>query len=454
MNKGFKYIFLLLIIIFLVGCNNQAQVNNNKEISNKSSSQIGDKLDTDYSNFNGFDMPKDNVSLKIDGKTLNFTLPIYLNKNRYYFPLNEIISDLNGDSAKSENSLNLKINGSNYSINTLDNTVKCPDKTFTLKEKLITDDHIYYLGFSDLANMLNLYTRWDKDNKIINFKTNGVNMDNVTPYNSKDIQIGFIRFEDICLSSEPYDKYYFENLRIIASYMNQKKVSYHIAWIPRYINPKHNIDNDPITKNNFELAEMVYTLDYFKTHNGIIGLHGYTHQCGNHESAIGFEFGKFEPSVDVFKEKITKAIETASYLDIPIDFFEVPHYEITPEQNKIAEKYFKILYYPFNDNGIDKADLTKPQLSPYNNSSYYISTPLGYIAQGKEATALAKIKKADTSKMGSVFYHPRLENNFISLSEDSKGLPTFTYNDNSTLKKLIAILQEKGFKMIDVTSLK
>ena len=217
--------------------------------------------------------------------------------------------------------------------------------------------------------------------------------------------------------------------------------------------PNNGVDNDPLTKNNFEIAEMIYSLDYFVAHNGIIGLHGYTHQCANSESGAGFEFGRYEPSTTVFRDKIKKAIDTASYLDIPIEFFEVPHYEITPAQNKIAEEYFKILYYPFNDYGKNKADLTKPQLSPYNKSSYYISTPLDYIPLGKEDDALVKLKNANINNMGSVFFHPNLENNYIFLTEDPSGSPTFTYADNSTLKILVSILEEKGVKMIKVTDI-
>ena len=300
--------------------------------------------------------------------------------------------------------------------------------------------------------MLNLYTRWDKDNKLIDCKIDGFNSTNIIPYKSKINQVGFIRFEDVGLSSQNYSKEYFEKLRIIANYMFQKKMPYHIAWIPRYVIPNQGIDNNPLTKNNFEMAEMIYSLDYFTTHNGVVGLHGYTHQIDNEESGTGFEFGKAQPSTEIFKEKIEKALETASYLDIPINFFEAPHYEVTPDQNKIAEKSFKILYYPFNDYGIDKADLTKPQLSPYNKSSYYISTPLDYIPVGKEELALAKIKNTTINKMGSVFFHPSLENSFISLTENN-NIPDFNYNNNSTLKRLINILEEKGFNIIKVTDI-
>jgi len=454
-NKKFICIFLTLFIFFLVGCNSQ------KTIKNKDDENIPDiiltnsnnDLHPDYTNFDGFNMTKDNIIFKIDGIPLTLTLPIYLDKNRYYISLNEFTDKLNGKIQKIDTLLNIKINDTDYSINLSSNIVNCPNNSFSLKKTLLNENDIYYIGFSDFSHMLNIYTRWDKDQKIINCKTNCFNNSNITPYKSKINQIGLIRFEDVGLNSQPYGKDYFEKLRIISNYMSETKIPYHIAWIPRYVIPNNGVDNDPLTKNNFEIAEMVYSLDYFTTHNGIIGLHGYTHQCGNCESAVGFEFGRYEPSLTVFREKIQKAIETASYLDIPISFFEVPHYEITPNQNKIAEEYFKILYYPFNDSGLKKADLTKPQLSPYNKSSYYISTPLDYIPLYKEDNALAKLKNANINNMGSIFFHPSLENDYISLTADSSGAPTFTYTDNSTLKRLVGILEEKGFKMIKVTDI-
>lgn len=446
-NKKFFSIIMILLIFLLISCHNTNSIQSEALI--KSTNEITD----DYSNFKGFNMNEDNVKFKINGNTLNVKLPIYLDKNRYYIPLNEFVEQLNGRIEKLNNSLHIKFNNDIYLIDLLNNTVNYSNNTYCLKKPLLNRDDIYYITFFDFSHMLNLYTRWDKDNNIISCKIDDYNTTNISPYKSKIDMIGFIRFEDVGVNSQPYDKNYFENLRIIAAYMNQRKIPYHIAWIPRYIIPNRGIDNDPLTKNNFEIAEMVYSLDYFTTHNGVIGLHGYTHQCKNDESGLGFEFGKYEPSADIFKEKIEKAIETASYLDIPIDFFEVPHYEITSEQNKIAEIYFKILYYPFNDYGPEKANLINPQLSPYNKSSYYISTPLDYIPEGKEDSALDKIKNANINHMGSVFFHPNLEKKYICLTEDSNGAPTFTYDNNSILKKLVNTLEELGFNLIKVTDI-
>lgn len=447
MNKNFFSILIIFFAFFILSCNNKNEIQSHDLIESTN------ELNADYSKFKGFNMTEDNVSFKINGNNIQINLPIYLDKNRYYIPLNEFIEQLNGRINKLDNSLNIELNNNAYLINLSNNKLIHSNNTYCLKKPLLNEADIYYISLFDFSHMLNLYTRWDKDTKVINCKIADYNTSNICPYKSKIDQIGFIRLEDVGVNSQPYNKNYFENLRIIADYMNQRKIPYHIAWIPRYIIPSYGIDNDPLTKNNFEIAEMIYTLDYFTTHNGIIGLHGYTHQCKNDESGSGFEFGKYEPSVNVFKEKIEKAIETASYLDIPIDFFEVPHYEVTSEQNKIAEVYFKILYYPFNDYGAEKADLTKPQLSPYNKTSYYISTPLDYIPEGKERNALDKIKNADINNMGSVFFHPNLENKYIHLTEESNGEPVFTYDKNSSLKELLNILEEKGFELIKVTDI-
>ena len=45
-------------------------------------------------NFKDLGINKDEVTLKINGHDLDFTLPVYLDKNRYYFSLNEIIHNL------------------------------------------------------------------------------------------------------------------------------------------------------------------------------------------------------------------------------------------------------------------------------------------------------------------------------------------------------------------------
>ncbi|MBD7909768.1 DUF2334 domain-containing protein [Clostridium cibarium] len=445
-----KKILLLLTLILtfsLFGCN----LFGNK--SEPTYPQVDDSAKLDFSKLQDLGLQKDDIKLNINGKTIELSTPIYLDKNRYYFCLNDLVDKLSGSLEREEKELKINLLDKSFNINLSQNTLSLNSNNYKLKKELISQDKFYYICFSDISNILNMYTRWDIQSKTIFCKTDGYTEDNIIPYKSKIDQVGFLRLEDIDLTTLPYDKDFLDKIRIIGNYLYKKNIPYHIAWIPRFVSPPNHIDIDPMTRNDFQNAEMIFTLDYFTMHNGLIGLHGYTHQAGNEESALGVEFGHKQPSTDNFREKIKKAIDTAKHLDIPIDFFETPHYQITPEQNKIAEEYFKILYYPFEDKGRNGIDLTKPQLSPYNKSSYYISTPLDYIHDNKIENSINVIKNADIKKMGSLFFHPRLDFSYITLSNDN-GIPSYTYKDDSVLKRVITALENKGFKMSKVTDIK
>ena len=68
-----------LLLFLFIGCTTSTQ---DVEISKKK---------TDYSSLTDLSMPKDPIKLVINGKTLDLKSPIYLDKNRYYLCLNEII---------------------------------------------------------------------------------------------------------------------------------------------------------------------------------------------------------------------------------------------------------------------------------------------------------------------------------------------------------------------------
>lgn len=449
--KKIIYILVSLLLLTLVSCNQQVY-SPASDVLSSNISTIESLTNLDYTTLKELDMTKDDLKLIINGQTLQLTTPIYLNKNRYYVCINDIIKNLNGTIIKNDNILTLNLLDKSITLDITNNKFNNSEIEKELIQPLIIQNDFYYMNFSDLSNILDMYTRWDISTKTILCKTFGNSLENVQDYAPKIDTLGFLRLEDVDLTTQSYDTEFLEKIRIIGNYLSKRNVPYHIAWIPRYKAPAQNIDIDPMSINDFTIAELVYTLDFFTIHNGLIGLHGYTHQLGMEESGLGTEFGITSPSTSLFQEKIEKAIETAKYLDIPISFFEAPHYDITDEQNKIAENYFKVLYYPYSDKGSSNIDFTKPQLSPYNKSSYYISTPLDYIPTEDIKGALSRIKKCDTKKMGSIFFHPSLDFDFIKLSLDN-NIPSFTYLDDSTLKNLISTLEEKGFKMSKVTDI-
>lgn len=444
--KKICFLFITILLLSCVSCNSTNPIKNNPENLTNNDSIIN------YKDFAGFNIPIDNITLKIDGKTLPLTTPVYFDNNRYFICFNEVIDLLKGTLAINSNSLSITTPQKNFTIDIEKNLVISNNKNILLKKALLVKDNTYYINLSDLTNILDVYARWDSSSKTISCKTVDNSNDTISIYQSKIDTLGFLRIEDVSLSTESYDKEYLEKLRIISNYLYKRNIPYHIAWIPHYINPTNKIDVDPLVQKNFTVAELIFTLDYITNHNGLIGLRGYTHQNGNEISGVGFEFGKINPSPENFRTKIEMAIKTAKELDIPISFFEAPHYGMTIEQNKIAEEYFKFLYYPFYGNGINRANLTVPELSPYNNSSYYIATPLEYIHSNNIEGSLTRLKNADTKKMGSIFYHPRLDFDFISLTNDN-DTPSYTYLENSPLKRLTTILEEKGYKMSKVTDI-
>lgn len=450
--KKLSIIALLLVLcINLYSCTNKEREFNDNKTENTIEIENTKNI-IDYSNLSKLDLQTDNISIYINGNKITLDSPIYLDKNRYYLCLNEIISLLDGTIDISNNKITSTILSKNFSIDLITNTVTSTEKSFTLKNLINLDNDIYYIDFSDLSNILNLYTKWDKESKTIYCKVDGNNLDNITEYTPSIETLGFLRLEDVALTLQPTQNEYFEKIRIISNYLAKKNVPYHIAWIPRAVYPSQNLDLDPMVLNDFATAEMVYSLDFIVNNKGLIGLHGYTHQSDSEESGIGTEFGYKQSDTNRFRERIEAAIKTAEYLNIPISFFEAPHYSITPEQNKIAEEYFKILYYPFNDYGLSNVKVTSPQLSPYNNSSYYISTPLDYIKFDNVDGSIENLKYCSENKMGSIFYHPVLDFDSIVCSLEN-NIPTYNYDENSPLKRVINILDDKGFKMSYVNSI-
>lgn len=414
-----------------------------------------DHIVINYDNFEDLSLQKDTPNLFINGTKIDFKLPIYIEKNRYLLSLNEIIDTLDGKINRSEEngSLDISIFGNTYNLDLTAKLITTDNKNIKLKKDLIVQNDFYYISLIDLSNMFNMYTYWDRDTNSIYCSTDDTSFKDIPKYVPKIETLGFLRLEDVTANLGSGDKDYFNKLRVMAKYLSSTGVPYHIAWIPRSVDPPNKSDLDPLTQNSFILAESIYSLDYFTYNLGTIGLHGYTHQSDNEVTGLGTEFGYNQPDLGRFRERILASINTAKELDIPVNFFEAPHYAITPDQNKIAEEYFKYIYHPFSDNGIKGRDLTKPQLSPYNKSSYYFSAPLEYVAEDNPLAMMPRIKNGSHTHMGSLFFHPRLDYKFITINMvDNK--PTYNYTEDSILHQVINTLNEKGYKMSSVTDIK
>lgn len=414
-----------------------------------------DHIVVNYDDFQDLTLQKDNIKLFINGSEIAFKLPTYIDKNRYFVSLNEIADALNAKIKRNEgdSSLEISVLDKLYKIDLSNKLINVDNKQTVLKKDLLVQNDFFYISIIDLSNLFNMYTYWDRDTNSIYCSTDDNSFKDDPKYVPKIETLGFLRLEDVTANLGSGDKDYFNKLRVIGKYLCNKGVPYHVAWIPRSMDPPNKSDLNPLTQNSFILAESIYSLDYFTYNLGIIGLHGYTHQSDDEVTGLGTEFGYKHPDLNRFRERIVQALNTAKELDVPVNFFEAPHYAITPDQNKIAEEYFKYIYHPFSDNGISGRDLTRAQLSPYNKTSYYFSAPLEYVAETAPLAMEPKIRNCPSTNMGSLFFHPRLDYKYISIN-NSDNKPTYTYDESSILHSVINALNERGYKMSNVTDVK
>jgi hypothetical protein len=401
-------------------------------------------------------MAKDLVSLKFEGKNLNLRFPVYLLTNRYYVPITEIITKAGGKSELIFNKLSFKIYNRTGIIDLKTNSYDNNGQLVKLKKALvISNNNLIYISLYDLCKILDLRTDWNIENKILSLY---INREKVvrkeTPVTNK---AALIRFEDIAPGYLYNKTEQLEKLRIISDYLYMENVPFHIAWIPRYIDPKpaSGLDNDLSQANNMLNADFIFTLDYMIDKNSLIGLHGYTHQFGNTESASGAEFHQFAndgiPGTEQYtQERVNLAIEAAKKLDIPYCFFETPHYAISANLVTVLEKNFSILYEHF-------PNTPNQQKIHYNSNktTRYIPTPLDYV-KGKNdcSKMLEKINKLDPNTLASFFYHPSLEFDNIKVSKDSDGYPLYTYNDTSILHQIVNLFHEKGYTFKTINDVK
>ena len=194
-------------------------------------------------------------------------------------------------------------------------------------------------------------------------------------------------------------------------------------------------------------------MDYLINKNGFIGIHGYTHQFKNEVSIDGIEFSKkYNTDEKSINERLKLAIKCANDLDMPYMFFETPHYEATNYQHKIMEKYFNYIYDP---NSKYKESANKTIYKGINNKTIYVPTPLDYV-EGKEDlnNMLRKINNLKNNDLGSFFYHPSIEFEFIKTNKNDEEYPVYKYDENSVLHQIIRNFNKVGYKFISIKDLK
>jgi hypothetical protein len=370
---------------------------------------------------------REDVSFLFEGRKLAFNPPIVNYKNRYFLPVRQFVLQAGGFVQLIGTKICIFINDSKIIIDLYEG-----------KYRGIFINNDIYLSFSDIVNCLKLKACWnyEREEIAISFVKKTLQHESINPSNKPAL----IRFEDVA-AGPPYDKALnLEKLRMMCDYLFSRSVPFHVAWIPRYIDPANDIDND-ISKN-FSIAntDFLYTIDYMVNKGALIGLHGYTHQYGDEVSGYGTEFNE---SRNNNERSIVKRIEAAENIakraEIHYSFFESPHYASNEFQQSIFEEYFDYIYEPCVGIWGDK-----PVASPRNKRTIYVPTPLSYVS-GKNGTyrMLKRIINLKADSLASLFYHPIYEMDFI----DSSSLE---YPEDSPLHLMIETLEENGYFPVSI----
>ncbi|MFL0197463.1 DUF2334 domain-containing protein [Clostridium sp. WILCCON 0269] len=387
-------------------------------------------------------MKKENIRLNFKMKPLSLQLPIYNDNNRLYIPVSEICYLLNGNAELTKDNAVVRMNNKSVRINLLKNSYYKDNKEYNLRKKAITSENILYLSLFDFTKLFNLKTDWNIETKTLSLFDNlGISSQRTEKKHGKP---ALIRLEDITAGQRYATSESLEKLRIIADYLYHDNVPFHVAWIPRYMNPANGIDNDPSTLISMYNTDFIFTLDYLIDRNGMVGLHGYTHQQGKEESVDGIEFNsKINASEKSVRKRVNLAINCAKKLDIPIHFFESPHYDATKLQKTIIGEYFNYMYEAYNYQNEKVISKVKIQ----NKTVSFIPTPLDYVDGAKYINNMInRIYILPKKTLASFFYHPNIEFEYIKIAKDKSGYPTYTYSEESPLHQLLKVFSDKNYE--------
>ncbi len=380
---------------------------------------------------------ENNFKINFEGKLMNFNIPIYRNINRYFIPMLEFINQIGGIINIKESKVTIIFK--EKSLIYIDYDID--DYKFTIIGSVL------YISLFDMCRILNIRSRWDYSRSAISLY-----WDRNEYKSCKNIygRVALIRLEDITAGGRYLDADNLEKLRVVADYMFSTGIQFHIAWIPRFIDPPNGIDNDISKDYSMPNADFLFTMEYLLNRNGIIGLHGYTHQYGNEVSAAGTEFnGERNNDEKSIRKRVEAAINTAKKLELPAKFFETPHYAATAFQQSIFEQYFDIVYESFV--GIWGERIVK---SPRNHRTLYIPTPLGYVEEKDGINKmLDRINNLNEATLASLFYHPYIDFEYITLKNGIGGYTMSNYSKNSPLHKIVKALYYKGCNFTKITDL-
>jgi hypothetical protein len=386
----------------------------------------------------------DDIGFNILNESNITNVPILLKSQRYYIPLNFICNKLNYTLDTSDNKISLSNKDNKISLT--ENSYIKNSKPGYLRGNLLTKASDNYISISDIEEIFNLTAVFDFKNNTISLLDSNIKIPEASKvlYNDK---VALLRLEDFgCGGNYAIDKNQ-TKIKCIANLLYSQGMKFHVSWIPRFKSPADNIDNDLLTNDNITNVGFVNLVDYLINKGGEIGLHGYTHQHADEISGKGEELSKevngTEPEA---RAVIEKGIDTANALNIPISYYESPHYFDTELQKEIIADYFQFIYEPFNGK-------KNKNIYNFNDSNLFVPTPLGYVHDSDPASIIDGLNNENPETLHSFYYHPFVELKYINFNINNNKF-NISYDENSPLQKIIQAIKADKYSTVHIDELK
>lgn len=382
------------------------------------------------------------VNLNILSETNIANVPMLLKSQRYYIPLSFICDKLSYTLDVSANEILLY--GNNNKISLTEDCYYKNSNSGSLRGNLIKYNGTYYISISDIEQLFDLVAVFDFKNNSISLINSNVKAPE-EPYILYSDKIALMRWEDFACGGSNFTDTNQTKIKCMADLLYSKGVKFHVSWIPRFKSPEDNIDNDLLKNNNIVNVGFVNLLDYLINRGAKIGLHGYTHQHGNEESGTGEEMSKdVNNTIPETRSIVENGIDTASALNIPISYFESPHYQKTQLQRKVIEDYFQYIYESFDGS----------QSNIYKSDDYhlFVPTPLGYVHDSNPSSIIDGLNNYNPYILHSFYYHPFVELKYINFDTTNNKL-NVTYDENSPLQQIVRTLKTDKYTMVHIDEL-
>ncbi|MHB8106127.1 MAG: DUF2334 domain-containing protein [Candidatus Cryosericum sp.] len=263
-------------------------------------------------------------------------------------------------------------------------------------------------------------------------------------------RVALIRLEDV----SPWyalDPKRLEVLRHVADYLASRYVPFQVAMIPVYVDPTTGVRIGIDTPDDPRVQAFIATIHYMISKGAEIGLHGYTHQMGEGVTGDSVEFSSdehtLEGTVAYMAPRVDAALAAAKTADIPITFWETPHYTASPEQYAYLESRFSIIYEPGPINHRTKEPFLHSISKTGARKVCFIPTPLGMVDGPQEARSIVSF--ADDSHrqiLASLFFHPFRER----LPSEDAARASAKDETGAYLERIIPAFQSHGFIFVSV----